>query len=98
MGAMTRLNLSDNGIGGHNDEPGVHALADMLKSNTTLKEFNISSNSLDKECAQILAPALRDNGALQCTDGTPYQSEKSFMMSTHVCRHCGQHNTQHKSR
>jgi hypothetical protein len=63
-GAITRLNLSDNGKGGHNDEPGVHALADMLKSNTTLKEFNISSNSLDKECAQILAPAIKDNGAI----------------------------------
>jgi Ran GTPase-activating protein (RanGAP) involved in mRNA processing and transport len=63
-GAMTRLNLSDNGIGGHDDEPGVHALADMLKSNTTLIEFNISSNSLDEECAQILAPAIKDNGAM----------------------------------
>jgi hypothetical protein len=30
---MTRLNLSDNSIGGHDDEPGVHALADMLKNN-----------------------------------------------------------------
>jgi hypothetical protein len=64
MGAMTELNLSDNGIGGHDDEPGVHALADMLKSNTTLKEFNISSNSLDEECAQILAPAIKDNGVI----------------------------------
>jgi hypothetical protein len=63
-GAMMRLNLSDNCIGGHDDEPGVHALADMLKSNTTLTEFNISSNSLDKECAQMLAPAIKDNGAL----------------------------------
>jgi hypothetical protein len=61
---MTRLNLSDNSIGGHFDEPGVHALADMLKNNTILKEINISSNSLDEECAQILAPAIKDNGAI----------------------------------
>jgi Ran GTPase-activating protein (RanGAP) involved in mRNA processing and transport len=61
---MTGLNLSDNSIGGHADEPGAHALADMLKNNTTLKEINISSNSLDKECAQILAPAIKDNGAM----------------------------------
>jgi hypothetical protein len=46
----------------------------------------------------LLADAIKNNGALQCTDGTPYQSEKSFMMSTHVCRHCGQHKTQHTSR
>jgi hypothetical protein len=61
---MTRLNLSDNSTGGHDDEPGVHALADMLKNNTTLKEINISSNSLGEECAQILAPAIKDNGAM----------------------------------
>ena len=65
---MTRLNLSDNSIGGHFDEPGVHALADMLKNNTTLKEINISSNSLDEECAQILAPAIKDNGTMTSLD------------------------------
>jgi hypothetical protein len=61
---MTRLDLSNNDIGGRDDEPGVHALADMLMSNTTLKELNISSNDLDEECAQILAPAISDNGGI----------------------------------
>jgi Leucine-rich repeat (LRR) protein len=46
----------------------VHALADMLMSNTTLKELNISSNDLDEECAQILAPAISDNGAMTKLD------------------------------
>jgi Ran GTPase-activating protein (RanGAP) involved in mRNA processing and transport len=63
--AMTRLNLSNNDIGGEDGEPGVHALADMLRSNTTLKELNISSNNLDEECAQILAPAIGDNRAIE---------------------------------
>jgi hypothetical protein len=66
--AMTRLNLSNNDIGGEDDEPGVHALAYMLRSNTTLKELNISSNSLDEECAQILAPTIGDNGAMTKLD------------------------------
>jgi Ran GTPase-activating protein (RanGAP) involved in mRNA processing and transport len=47
-----------------NDEPGVQALADVLTSNTTLKELNISSNDLDEECAQILAPAIKNNRVL----------------------------------
>jgi hypothetical protein len=46
-----------------------------------------------------LATAIKDiMGTLQCTDGRPYQSKKLFKMSTHVCRHCGQHKTQHMRR
>ena len=35
---------------------------------------------------------------LRCADGTPYKSEKSFMMSTHICKHCGQHKSVHSER
>ena len=99
MGALSVLSLKDNSL--CNKEAGK-ALSEMLAGNTVLKELDVSSNSYYK-CdgagfAQELAVGLGDNGALQCTDGTAYQSEKLFMMSTHVCRHCGQHKTQHTSR
>ena len=35
---------------------------------------------------------------LKCADGTPYKSEKSFMMSTHICTYCGQHKSAHSER
>ena len=35
---------------------------------------------------------------LSCADGKPYKSEKSFMMSTHICKHCGQHKSVHSER
>ena len=35
---------------------------------------------------------------LRCADGMPYESEKSFMMSTHICKHCGQHKRAHSER
>jgi hypothetical protein len=93
MRAMTRLNLSNNGIGGQVDEPGVHALANMLKNNTTLKEINISSNRLDEECAQILAPAIKDNGALsiftfgdiQAVTMTTLMTKASFSRKLNSC-------------
>jgi Ran GTPase-activating protein (RanGAP) involved in mRNA processing and transport len=61
---LSSLNLSDNQIGGHTGEAGMHALANMVRSNSTLQELNISKNQLDAECAEILAPAIGDNGAL----------------------------------
>ena len=35
---------------------------------------------------------------LRCADGTPYKSEKSFAMSTHICKHCGRHKEEHSER
>jgi hypothetical protein len=67
-------------------------------SNKSLSEIDLSSRYLDAKDAIVVAEYIKDSGALRCTDGTPYQSEKSFMMSTHVCRHCGQHKTQHTNR
>jgi hypothetical protein len=61
-GTLLSLDLSKNNIGGHNGEPGVHALAKML--NGTLQKLNISNNRLDVECANILAPVISGNRAL----------------------------------
>jgi hypothetical protein len=46
----------------------------------------------------VVCRCPQDMRALQCTDGTSYQPKTSVMMSTHMCRHFGQHKTQHTSR
>jgi hypothetical protein len=66
--ALLSLNLADNAIGGKIGEPGVHALANMLRGNSTLRELNVASNKFDSECAKILGPAISDNGALAKLD------------------------------
>jgi hypothetical protein len=75
-----------------------------------MKELNVADNQLalkadaqtmsdvDISGVAALANVISGMGALQCADGTPYQSKKSFMMSTHVCHNCGQHKRQHASR
>ena len=98
MGALSVLSLKKNSLGQENDRGGMQALSDMLKVNTVLTDLDMSENYMDDTDAKIFSEGISDNGALQCTDGTPYQSKKSFMVSTHVCRHCGQHKTQHTSR
>jgi Ran GTPase-activating protein (RanGAP) involved in mRNA processing and transport len=56
---LHKLDLSSNKIGGERTgEPGVHALADLLKNHGTLNELNVSHNRLDAECVQILAPVI----------------------------------------
>ena len=82
---------------------GGKVLVEALKGNQVITTLSIAKNNLsfnsssDKDMSGVAA--LADViGALQCIDGTPYQSKKSFMMSTHVCCHCGQHKTQHTSR
>jgi hypothetical protein len=101
-GAMTKFDISSNNIRAE----GGKALAAVLKGNQVITELNISSNNLgynlagrrDTSFLIAIADTILDRGALHCVDGTLYQSEKSFMMSTHVCCHCGQHKTQHTSR
>jgi hypothetical protein len=96
MGALTSLNMSANGLKG---AAAGKALGDALAANTVLKELDLSGGKdMDIAFVKAFTPGLSDNGALQCTDGIPYLPEKSFMMSTRVCRHCGQHETQHTSR
>jgi hypothetical protein len=67
-----------------------------LSGNEATLDF--SNQGLGSGDAVLIANDIRDMGALHCVDGTLYQSKKSFMMSTHVCCHCGQHKTQHTSR
>jgi hypothetical protein len=106
-GALSSLVMKDNKL--LTAEAGK-ILSEMLATNTVLKELDLSSNNWKQYgtagdlmgdgpgFAQELAVGISDNGALRCVDGTLYQSEKSVMMSTHVCCHCGQHKTQHTSR
>jgi hypothetical protein len=69
MGAMTRLNLSNNGL---LTREGGSALGNMLKANTILKELDVSDSwyGLSPEVrdgpgfAQELAVGIKDNGAM----------------------------------
>jgi hypothetical protein len=104
MRAISSVNLLKNGIGPDQ----AAALVSILKEHPTLK--SLCGNRGDETTLDMrgkingaddvimLAAEIVDNGALQCTDSTPYQSKKKLMMSTHVCRHCGQHKTQHTTR
>ena len=56
---MIKLDISNNNIGGHRGEPGVHALAKGLNGNTTIQELNVAGNKFDAECAGILAPVIK---------------------------------------
>jgi hypothetical protein len=104
MRAISSVNLLMNNIGVDQ----AKTLVSILKEHSTLKslcgntgnktELDMSSKMYSAGDSIMLVPEIIDNGALQCTDGTPYQSKKTFMVSTHVCRHCGQHKTQHTSR
>ena len=46
------------------DEGAMPAIAAVLKSNTTLTSFNISSNYMKAIHAKLLALAIQDNGAM----------------------------------
>jgi hypothetical protein len=109
MGALSSLNLAKNAL----RTEGVKQLSGVIKVHKTLTILDISSNEIgaykrdddgrgpwiaSPDGPITLAGAIEDNGALRCTDGTPYQSTNLFMLSTHVCSHCGQHKTQHTSR
>jgi hypothetical protein len=106
MGALTSLHVGKNNIP-KKEMKEIMAIAMRMDSmkilcevpfkDKTLTELDVSGKNLGSEGALVVAEYLDGNGPLQCTDGTPYQPEKSFMMSTHVCRHCGQHKTQHTS-
>jgi hypothetical protein len=104
MVALSSANLLMNLI----DIEQAQALATILKEHPALKslcgnkgdetELDMSGRMNGAGAAILLASEIIDNGALRCTNGTPYQPEKLFMMSTHVCRHCRQHKIQHTSR
>ena len=73
VGALTSLNISNNMLcgkysDGYGDAPytvaGIKALCEMLQTNTTLLELDISKNFLGAEGSKILADGLSTNGAL----------------------------------
>jgi Ran GTPase-activating protein (RanGAP) involved in mRNA processing and transport len=60
--ALTKLDLSGNSIAGLCGEPGVVAIADTLRSKSTLlSELSLAQNNLDAECLGILLPAICSN-------------------------------------
>lgn len=55
------LNVSANNLG----DRGAVALAEMLKSNTTLGSLDVSSNNIDYDGITALSAALADNTTLR---------------------------------
>ena len=98
MGALSKIIFGGDGL--VKNEKGRAVKAEPATLEVGMTEANLCNKNLREGGAIIISAWIthKDNGALQCTDGTPYQSKKSFMVSTHVCRHCGQHKTQHTSR
>jgi hypothetical protein len=60
MGALTRLDISKNGL----HAAGTKALTEGLKGNQIMMELNISSNDIGKSGAIELANAIPDMGAI----------------------------------
>jgi len=58
---ITTLNISANNIG----DKGAAALAEMLKSNTTLERLDLSSNVIDYDGISAISAALVDNTSLK---------------------------------
>jgi Ran GTPase-activating protein (RanGAP) involved in mRNA processing and transport len=113
MGAMTKFDISSNNIWAEGGKAlaavlkGNQVITELNFGNNNLgysRSYNLGYNlagrryNRDTSFLIAIADAIADIGALRCVDDTLYQSEKSFMMSTHVCCHCGQHKTQHTSR
>ena len=71
-GALAKLDLSSNNTTTHPrieywaklSPDFIRHIASMLKTNTTLKELNISSNYINAEAARIFSQDIQDNGAL----------------------------------
>jgi Leucine Rich repeat len=59
--SITTLNISANNIG----DKGAAALAEMLRSNTTLERLDLSSNVIDYDGISALSAALADNTSLK---------------------------------
>jgi hypothetical protein len=64
MGALSRLNASNDNMFGKKDKVGITAWADALKASMSITELNLAGNKLSAADAQILAPAIGDMGAL----------------------------------
>jgi hypothetical protein len=84
---MTSLDISDNKIGSgyYGSTDGSQALSTALKSNSNLKELNISSNYFKADDAKILADGISGNGALTSLNlANNGLSAESFMGSTEL--------------
>jgi Leucine-rich repeat (LRR) protein len=64
MGALSKLDASDNSMFGKGDKAGITAWADALKANTSITELNLAKNGITANDTKILAPAISDNEAL----------------------------------
>jgi hypothetical protein len=53
---------------GKRDKAGITAWAGALKANTSITALNLAKNGISASDTKILAPAIRDNGALTQLD------------------------------
>jgi hypothetical protein len=54
-----------------------------------------ATSSLGKEALLLQNSCGLRQISHTCENGSLYKSEKSFMRSTHICKHCGQHKSAH---
>jgi hypothetical protein len=65
MGAMTKLDMSENHLGGSDTtSQGLRLLLAAVRACSTLQELNIAGNGFCSKDAPILAEAIKDMGAL----------------------------------
>jgi hypothetical protein len=64
MGALSKLDASDNDMFGQKNKAGITAWADALKACTSIMELNLAKNGMDAEDMKILAAAISDMGAM----------------------------------
>jgi hypothetical protein len=63
-----KLDASNNDMFGFGDKTGITAWAAALKACTSIMELNLAKNDIDVNDTKILAPAIRDMGALTTLD------------------------------
>jgi hypothetical protein len=85
MGALSKLDASDNGMFGNKDKAGITAWADVLKANTSITELNLAKNRINANDIKILAPAISNNGALSSLNlSSNGLGAEAFMGSTEL--------------
>ena len=72
-GALASFNISNNYRSGYGDGRGsqefIRPIANVLKTNTSITEINLSQNELNAEAAKVLSDGIKDaNGALASLD------------------------------
>jgi hypothetical protein len=64
MGVLSKLDASNNGMFGKNDETGTTAWAAALKTCTSITALNLAKNGINGNDTTILAAAVSDMGSL----------------------------------